>query len=185
MKKLFLILFTSFSFQLYAQASIIGKEWVGENLAYLYIDSLNAFFEIMGHYQEQTRYLIKADTLNLYIKSMVSADLHSIPMEQTRNYNFVIKNLTDSTLALLPIDINAVKLSNNADVLNYRYKKKLQKVKIEFEELKFRFKRSAVSCFCLSMQISKSQELKLIESGILINPGIIQYNYLIVYMLNY
>ena len=162
MKKLVLILFTSSSFQVYAQPSILGKEWVGDNLAYLYIDSLKAFFEIFGRFHEQTSYLIKGDTLNLYYKYTSSID--SFHKEWIRNYNFIIKKHTDSTLSIVPADINAFKLSNNADVLNYRNKKALQKAKIDFDELKFRIKRSAGSYISTSVQIGKTKEIKIIET---------------------
>lgn len=151
------------------QPKSILKTWVGDDLEYLKIDSQKVYFEVFGNYPEEHRYIIKNDTLRLYSKYTTSTD--RFLKVHVRTYDFRITKSSDSLLQLMPVNANALAISNNKTLLNYTERSSIQDTHFRFKEIRFRSTSCHGNCPDMTIQITSDQDLKFIGREHAIKKG--------------
>jgi hypothetical protein len=147
----------------------IKKTWVGEELEYIKIDSQLVHIEVFGKYPQQKRYNLLGDTLRLYDIYTLSSE--SFLKEHTRNYNFLIKTLTDNNLTLIALDSNALGLTDGKREIKYRDRKLIEKSHLDFELIKFRSTTCRGTCPSFKLQIDKEKILLFIGGMFAVKQG--------------
>jgi hypothetical protein len=169
MKTFVTILLTSIFGNVFSQNSDIKKSWVGNDLEFISIDSQRVNFEVFGSYPKQKKYYLIGDTLRLYDKYTTSRD--NFKKQYIKNYDFLIKALTDTNLTLVAIDSNSLQLSGGKKNIEYRERHLVAQPKIQFEAIKFISTNCYGKCPSLTLQIDKEKKLLFIGRRYAIKQG--------------
>ena len=157
MKTIITILLTLIFGNVFSQDFNLKKSWVGHDLEFIKIDSQRVNFEVFGNYPQQKKYYLIGDTLRLYDKYTTSRDNFS--KQYIKNYDFLIRDLTETNLTLIAIDSNSLQLSGGKKNIKYRERHLVEQPKIQFEMIKFISTNCYGTCPSLTLQIDKEKKL--------------------------
>ncbi|MGN7782965.1 DUF6438 domain-containing protein [Niabella sp. 22666] len=154
---------------IFAQPYSIQKTWVGSTLEYLRIDSQKAYFEVFGRHPEENKYIIKKDTLRLYHEYTTSGDQFS--KVHVKTYDFRIMQSSDRALQLIPVNANALELSDHKTLLSYIERSSARDTNFRFKEIRFKATTCFGTCPDMSVQITNKKELKFIGGAYAVKKG--------------
>jgi hypothetical protein len=143
--------------------------WIGDNGYYLKIGTLNSHNLTIEYFNDKEckredgryQYFLLGDTLRVEDKiSKFLAQKRKI--DYKFRFDFLVTNLTNQTLTLIPIDTNLLLNPKFEPVLNYRRRNEVFTDTINFEKLVFRSTGCFGRCPSMRIEIDNKKNLKFI-----------------------
>ncbi|RYG18065.1 MAG: hypothetical protein EOO07_09795 [Chitinophagaceae bacterium] len=152
----------------YGQEKLLYKTWISKDLDYIKIDNKRVYFELYGSTMHEKQYAVIHDTLRLYDSYTSSKDNFS--KRHTENFDFRITELTASSLALVPLNLNAKTMVNGRNKLEFIDKKAINDKSLVFNEIRYRVHGGGWGWVDISFCIDKYRNFKYVNKSKKNNP---------------
>lgn len=167
--KSLLITLAIFLFSDKISSQILQDTWIGDNNNYLKIGTLNSHNLTIEYFNEKEckseynryQYFLLGDTLRIEDKiSKIFAQKRKL--DYKFQFDFLISNLTNHKLTLIPLDTNLLLTSKFEPILNYRRRNEVYTDTIKFEKLVFHSTGCFGYCPIMTIEIDNKKNLKYI-----------------------